>query len=93
MHAIAIPLLDKHSVGDWNAYPSSEVGCLPLKGWLFVRGSDHELPSEPARVLMNGRWLLTFINHFPDFSKIEASKFELPFALFDLDSCIENEFN
>jgi len=42
LHAIAIPLLDKHSIGDWNAYPSFEVGCLS-PGWLFVRGKDHEL--------------------------------------------------
>jgi len=36
--------------------------------------------------------LLTFIGHFPGFSKIEASKFKPPSALFDLDSCIENQF-
>jgi len=24
LHAIAIPLLDKHSVGDWNAYGGSK---------------------------------------------------------------------
>jgi len=36
-------LLDKHSVGDWNAYPSFKVACLPPKGWLFVSDRDHEL--------------------------------------------------
>jgi len=30
--------------------------------------------------------------NLPDFFKIEASKFEPPSALFDLDSCIENQF-
>ena len=43
LHAIAIPLLDKHNIGDWNAYSSFEGGQPSAEGWLFVSDRDHEL--------------------------------------------------